>query len=302
MFIQVFNIYLATNNTAMKKIKKLPALLLLFSILAYVSCSSDEGAPVDGLPLDTAGFTANMNTEGYNATQISALQDNGSITITGARGTNGEKVSIVIQGNSTGVYTNSFMYYMPGIVGIEYINVDPATAHQNGTVHITSLENGRISGTFSFTAYLTDAEPVTFTNGSFQNIPVTHNDPGPVADGTVSATVNGSAVTFINSFYVQADQNYIITGQNAGSSQILQISLPANTGVGTYTIGGEADTIYANISGGDDGNTIVSLTGTLTITGNSDGALTGTFAFTGTDAGGNPVEVIGGEFEVEVQE
>lgn len=281
--------------------KKIPVVLLALVFAAGItSCNSDEGTPVDGLQISTESFSVNMNGENYTAAQVSAHFANNVITIKGMRGSNGEAVTILTQSVLPGTYTNIPMYYTPGIVGVEYSNTHPATGAINGSLVITALQNDKISGAFTFTGYWGDAEPIVFTNGTFKDIPVTHSDPAPVADGTVSANVNGANISFINSYYVQADQNYIINGQNAGNTQILQISLPADIAVGTHAMGGEADAVYANITGGEAGTDVFSVTGTLTITGNNNGVLAGIFTFTGTDADGNPVEVTG-EFFVELQ-
>ena len=279
----------------MKTINSFSALLLFLCAATIASCSKDDGTPVSNLPIYNAAFTVDIDGEPYTAAQLAAVQLNGTLTITGGRGTNGEAVSITLPNTTPGTYTNAIMAYNPGIIGADYVN-----AGMNGSVTITSMEGGKVSGSFSFTGYWEGAEPIVFTNGAFHNIPVTQGNPVPVADGTVTAVVNGEVLSFINSFYVQADQNYIITGQSAGNNRILQISVPVNIGEGTYTIGGEADIIYATISGGA-GSTVTSLTGTLVISSNSDGVLVGTFSFTGTDAEGNPVEVTTGEFVVEMQ-
>lgn len=283
----------------MKKIKLLSVFFLLATAVIFTSCNSDDSN--DPVNIPTGTFTADMDGEPFVAMTATAMQVNGTISIAGLRNTNGELITIIAQGTTPGTYQNSFMYYTTATTnGTEYINVDPSVVFPNGSVTITSVQNGTVSGTFNFTAYTMEdgAAPIVFTNGSFENVPLTVQNT-PVGN-SISATLNGTPLTFMGAGVT--NQNTLsVSGMNMNTMMGVNISMPINIAVGTHAVGDSPSTgVFIMLTNVNDG-AVESISGTLTVTSKTANTIAGTFSFTGMDWDGNDYSVLDGQFNVQYQ-
>lgn len=271
---------------------------MLCGAISLTSCNSDDNEPVT--PVNTGTFTAEKDDEPYVATYSSAVQISGTTTIAGARGVNGEMITIIVQGTTTGTYNNTYMYYQTATQGTQYINVNPAVVMPNGVVTITAIGNGTVSGTFNFTAYTNEEgmEPIVFSEGSFENVPMTvQNTP---TSNTVTANLNGNFINFSGAGVVNGDK-LGITGMNMNSMMGISIIMPSNITVGSYPIGNDAFSgVFISISNVNEG-AVESISGTLNITAKTANTITGNFNFNGEDWDGNAYQVTQGQFNVQYQ-
>jgi len=306
----------------MKKIKALVAVFaVIFAAVNFTSCDTE---PVDPVLLENIGqepgtagpavFKVDFSGETFVATSSAATVNNANIAITGIKGTNGQAVSILIDGNTVGNYPSAkvLLDYTPSADSeYSYTNVDFTTGQESGTVSITSIDtvNKTISGTFSFVGWWGDADlnlpSIAFTNGSFQNVPYTGTTGGgPVtSDEYFKARVDGQDNT-----YEGAD--LLVALADAGSGETISINafapdhklvLSASSDItpGTYQFSNGAGSVASArfISATDESFPVNG--GSLTITSNTNGFLKGTFSFTVTNDAGESHVVTSGDFNVE---
>lgn len=223
----------------MKKIMKLSALFLVLLSLIFVSCDSEAVDPVllenIGEEPGTAGpavFKVDFSGDTYVATAAAAVAANGSIVITGLKGTNGQSIVLSVNGTTTGSYnTASIVYNTGGVSQFVYANVNPTAtvSTPNGNVSITSINtaNNTISGNFNFIGYWSDASAnlpsISFTNGTFTNIPIT----GLTNPGTEPGTSTGDYFPF-------AVNNQWIFKQNGALNEPMKIISTQNVNGSTY--------------------------------------------------------------------
>lgn len=138
-------------------------------------CAEDGGGPT-GPGQEVSTMTARVGGVSWSADIVaSAIQapDSPVLGMTG-QGTYGQStcsVIITLAQPSVGVfqlggssnYSNFGRVYPPGD-GTGYTTID---SRAQGTVRVTSLTEGRISGTFAFTAYKTQGESIEVANGEF---------------------------------------------------------------------------------------------------------------------------------------
>jgi len=307
----------------MKRIKLLSVLFLALAATTFTSCGDTEPVdpvltqPGDGeTPAGPAVFKVDFSGQTYVATATTAVIGQGLISVQGVKGTNGQAVSIVVEGTTTGTYSGevAVMDYNPGNnSGYSYSNMF-VTGTNAGSVTISSIDtvNKTISGTFNFIGEWTDMEAnlpsVAFTNGSFENIPYTGTAgggiPNPVGDEFFKATVDGSEFSYAEADLAVAvgDGNPNIVTINAiNANHAFNIGFPDTITAGTYTfaVGASATTtagftdaegVHYNVTGGS-----------LIITSNTGGWVTGSFEFTVVGENGTTVlhTVSAGTFNVE---
>ena len=296
----------------MKNIKFLSALFVLFSAITFTSCDTE---PVDPVLNDNnnnnngpAVFTVDFSGETFVAAGTQAVIADGMIVLSGSKA-NGESVSLAIAGTAEGAYDgeDAFMVYSPDADSeYQYVNLNWETEEDSGSVIITEIdtENHTISGTFSFTGWWSDSEAnlpsITFTNGTFENIPYTGTIPNNPGDEYLNAAIDGTNTEFSNFAVLEVGDMMTISGFSVGTSSSIQLVMPADITVGTYTITDNPfdgpTAVYFN------GDTSVSaVSGTLTVTSLSGGFIEGTFEFDAEDIdGSNPVVITDGEFNIEL--
>jgi len=192
----------------MKKFMKLPALFVFLFTTVFISCETE---PVDSVLLENLGeepgtagpavFKVDFSGDTYVATSSAAVAANGAIVITGLKGSNGQSVTLSVNGTGTGNYNTALMTYSTGGVSqYFYTNSNPASTNSipTGSVNITSVNtaNNTISGTFNFTGYWSEVAAnlpsISFTNGVFTNIPIS----GLTNPGTEPGTSTGDYFPF----------------------------------------------------------------------------------------------------------
>lgn len=294
----------------MKNIKFLSALFVLFSAVTFTSCDTEPVDPVLNENNNNNGpavFTVDFSGETFVAAGTQAVIADGMIVLSGTKAS-GESVSLAIGGTSEGAYDgeDAFMVYSPDADSeYQYINLNWETEEDSGSVIITEIdtENHTISGTFSFTGWWSDSEAnlpsITFTNGTFENIPYTGTIPNNPGDEYLNAVIDGTATEFSNFAVMEIGDMMNITGFSVASSSSIQLRMPANITVGTYTITDDPfagpTALYVNDEEGAS-----SVSGSLIITSIEDGFIEGTFEFDAETDGGTAVEVTDGEFYIEL--
>jgi len=310
--------------------KKIKALLSVFAVIfAAVNFTSCDTEPVDPVLLENIGqepgtagpavFKVDFSGETFVATSSAAVGSNGSVAITGIKGTNGQAVSILIDGATVGSYPAAkvILDYSPsGDSEYSYTNVNLSTGQESGTVSISSIDtvNKTISGTFSFVGWWGNTElnlpSIAFTNGVFQNIPYTGTigggttNPEPVeGEDVFKAKVNGAQQDYaenltISSSGEEGNKFINMTGVNANST--ISISVFSSFTAGTYPIGTGFNDAAANFMDAASGNGYTIDNGSITITSNTGGIIKGTFTFlVKDDAGATVYTVTEGAFDVE---
>lgn len=302
----------------MRKFRLLSVVLVMFTVLGFVSCDSEPVDPVlnpgenpggenpGGETPGAAVFKVDFQGVTFVAESVQAKYEQGVLMIVGAKST-AEVVSVGVSGTTEGTYNNNTMNYLPGgNAQTGYMNINPDTFAKNGTVTVTEIdyENNTVSGTFSFKAYsvnpATIPASITFTNGSFENVPVTGlPDPGtnPVSEKYVKAKVDGQLVNFGAVMGVANSGTLMLTGTNIASQEFLTLNLPQTITPGTYTL--ETFTDYYATYMGFGGFDVSSETGTITIISHANGWIKGTFSFSGEDFDENQHAVTDGEFNIQ---
>lgn len=294
----------------MKKIKTLFAFLTVFSAMTFVSCETEPVDPVlnENLGENPAGpsvFKVDFSGETHTAIQSSAKFEQGVLAIAGVMNASGEVVTLTIDDFAVKTYNEAFMGYIPETeTAAGYLNINPETGQNNGKVVITKVDkvNNTISGTFSFTGWTIDAEmnlsSMVFTNGVFENVPITGLPQNPGANQEFfKAKVNGVEKTFGTIMPMNNGGKLVLSAMNVASQETMSINMPENITAGTYTLETFSDYFATYMS--FDGETASSDSGTLKITSNTGGWIKGTFSFTGTDMDDNPMTITNGEFSVE---
>lgn len=304
----------------MKKFRFLSVVLVIFSALSLTSCDTEPVDPVlnqngenpgtgpgtePGTNPGSAVFKVDFGGATFVAESAQAKYEQGMLVIVGAK-SSAEVVSVGVSGTAEGTYNENTMNYLPGAdAQTGYMNINPDTFAKNGTVTITEIdyENNTISGTFSFTAYsvnpATNPASIVFTNGSFENVPVTGlPEPGTVPEKYMRAKVDGQLVNFGTLLTMGEGDFWTLSGTDVASMKSMSITLNDAITPGTYTLEEFTD-YYAVYMGGLGASSVPSETGTITILSHADGWIKGTFSFSGEDFDGNPHAVTDGEFNIQ---
>lgn len=303
----------------MKKLKLFSAFLVLFTAIGFTACDSE---PVDTELLNTdengvenpggstgtpGSFKVNFNGETFTATTVQASVSEALIAVSGLRGTNGEAVSFVVQGTTAGTYNEALIAYtQSGTSEYAYTNINPdlnENPEQNGVVTITNIDtvNNKISGTFSFTGFYSDADAnlpsIEFTNGVFTNVSYT-----PVGNGGqpnpeyLKATIDGTMFDYSNNIIValsEGETPIISINGITSNNNAIALFIREDITVGNHAITNEIfNVVKAQYSVGDTDFNADS--GSMTIISKANGFIKGTFSFT---SGG--VQVTNGSFNVE---
>jgi Family of unknown function (DUF6252) len=313
------------NYLAMKKINVLTAFILLFAAIGFTSCDTEPVDPVliddDGgqQPTGPAVFKVDFSGDTYVADQATAAVNGNMISVAGIKMSNGSSFAINIPGTSVGTYNGTdemfpLMSYHPTLTSMfMYMNVDPTLEVEDptGSVTITSINTTAhtISGTFTFTGYWSDEEAnqpnISFTNGSFQNIPYTGNigtdpDPDPVDEEYYRAKVNGVLYDFTETMTVTSSGGKLgLVGLDEDFTSII-LTQDETLTPGTYAISDNfLDPVDVTFSDGENDYEFNS--GTMTIISKENGWIKGTFSFTMINLTDESiVEITGGEFFVEM--
>ena len=241
----------------MKNIKLVTGLFLILTAFTFTSC---ENEPIDGaINLDDFNggsnepmvFKADFSGNTWNGTEAQALVSSNSISI-GATKADGSTFSILIQGTTTGTYmaNDNILAYTPSGSDYGYWSINLAVPEENtGSITITNIDavNKKISGTFAYKGYWSDATntsiiPVQFTNGVFTNIPYESSTPPP-SDDSFYAKVDGSEFvenqidgSLITNVSGMPDQISIVGSKTNGDN--VGLNIVRSLAVGTYNFTG----------------------------------------------------------------
>lgn len=304
----------------MKKSLIFKSLIVLFSIISFVSCEtepldpeldlSDFQNPTDSNnpnnPNNQFVFTASIDGQNWVADDAYAQVGPNLIVINGDRGVNGESFQFLIDGSTIGSFPakDHLITFVPDNSDYGWFAFNDEDPDENtGTVTITEIDtqNKTISGTFSFKGYWSDSDvtnipPKNFTNGVFTDIPYqAYEDP---SNNTFFAKVNGTE--FVETEILAVTLNGVI-GLGAANATQQSITLGVNEDIipGTYPITGNVGTDQVQASYKLNGTTTISASsGSVTITSITADRVVGTFSFVAVN-GGTTYNVTEGAFDIE---
>lgn len=230
--------------------------LFIFCSALFTSCS-DEFEPIDpaiqipgggGGGSTAAVFSVDFNGATFVASDYEAVITGGSIVISGIRASNGDSVSFIVDGTTTGSYpaNENIIIYQPAGTEYGYLGINSSNPELNtGSIVITSINttNNTISGTFNFTGYWSNIDeegvlPIAFTNGVFTNIPFTTEN---FTDDTFFAKVDGQDFVDVDIFTAISSAGDVelisVAGHDADDNSIT-VSVRSNITPGTYQITG----------------------------------------------------------------
>jgi hypothetical protein len=291
--------------------------LFIFCITVFSSCS-DEFEPIDPaiqIPGDGNGgntaavFSVDFNGSTFVASNYQAVITGGSIVISGIRASNGDSVSFIVSGTTTGSYpaNDNIIIYQPAGTEYGYLGINPANPDLNtGSIIITSVNsiNNTISGTFNFTGYWLNTDeqgvlPIAFTNGVFNNIPFTSEN---YTDDTFFAKVNGQDFVDVDIFTAITSAGSVelisVAGHDTDDNSIT-VSVRSDITPGTYQItGGNTDVVQMFYSREATDFWERALTGTVTVVARTATQLECTFSGVVTD-GESTYTITQGAFDVQ---
>ncbi|TRW22944.1 hypothetical protein FMM05_14690 [Flavobacterium zepuense] len=295
----------------MNRIKLLSAFMVLFTAIGFMSCDVE---PIDPVLLDyeppveepidstdipeVALFQVDFNDTTYVATSTAASVGNGLTLISGMRGTNGEMIGIIIDGTTSGTYTDAIMSYTAsGAAESTYSNFLLPEGSSTVTISINTLSH-TMSGTFSFTGQGANAEDTKqFTQGVFTDVPYITAPVLPNGD-SMTATVNGTAVNYANDLAI--GYTNIISINAIGADHQINLFINGEVTPGTYAFSTEPLADYQADYIDDAGVEYGITGGTLVITAIDNGWITGTFTFNVLNGQGETIHTVtNGAFHVE---
>ncbi len=301
----------------MKNLSKRIAILLLVFTFSLVSCEIEpidsaievptDNNPNNPDPISPASFKAKIDGQLWTAQTTAALIGGNLIAINASiGGENGENFSFLIDGVVPGTYpaNENILNFSPAGTdfGWESFNLD-VPDENTGSITITSINTvaKTISGTFTFKGYWSDdfvdnIAPKNFTEGVFTNIP--YEDYVDPANNTFFAKVNGTEFAETDILVVTAN-NVIGIGASNTNNQSITIGVDEDITPGTYSITGniQTDVVQATYKLNET-TSILSNSGTVTITSITADRVIGTFSFTAIN-GSTTYTISEGSFDVE---
>lgn len=294
--------------------------LLIFCTVLFASCS-DDFEPIDpaiqipGNGGNNGGntaalFSVDFNGQTFVASNYQAVITGGSIVVSGIRASNGDSVSFIVSGTTTGSYpaNDNIIIYQPAGTNYGYLGINPSNPDLNtGSIVITSINttNNTLSGTFNFTGYWSDNDeegvlPIAFTNGVFTNIPFTSEN---YTDDTFYAKVNGQEFVDVDIFTAEtsvAGVDLISVAGHDSNDNTITVSVRSNITPGTYQVTGNTteDLVQIIYTREDNDFWERSLNGVVTVVEKTATQLKCTFNGVVTD-GTNTYTITEGNFDVQ---
>lgn len=280
--------------------ENLPSIAFTNGVFTNIAYTAPPVNPGPGTEL----FSVDFDGQTFIAQEADAVFGGNSLSIGGYKA-NGESVVIIMDETTTpGTYTDAVMSYSINENGNPGYN---NAANTTGVLTITEVDtvNHTISGTFSFTGDYSDPTAglpaKVFTNGVFENIPYTEEEPEPDVFNT---TLDGTAITYQDSdiFTILESATVRINAITTGHRIELFLDRAATSGTYVFTnsinskpravfTNTVTNTTYTNITGGS-----------LIITSNVNGRIAGTFSFdVKNDAGVVVHTITAGSFDVEYE-
>lgn len=296
----------------MKNIKFLSALVVLFSAFTFTSCDNE---PIDSAldPGDFGGggntnafFKADFNGSTWNANTSQAIVSGNLIQIAGVK-SDGSTFGFFVEASTTGTYpaNENLLAFNPAGSEYGYWSTNINNPEENtGSITITNIDtvNKKISGTFSFKGYWSNADetgvlPIDFTNGEFNNVPyITLEDTGD----TFFAKVNGTEFVDVDILTAEigvGSQDFISIAAQNSALDAITVSVRSDQGLGTYPITGNVATDVVQAFYDFDNVDYQAVSGSVTILEKTATRIKGTFNF--ITEGTPPNTVTEGSFDVE---
>lgn len=305
--------------------KQLIRLLMCWMVISsIVSCQKELSEESGGNPGEVNGVLK-MKVDGVQWVADKAARatiENGTLTITGLDN-GGKSLYIELVDNGAANYSLNQQTVDYATVTdtkeanpVAYATDEGQSANDaGGEVIVTNIDqtNKTISGTFSFKAYRdADSKQLVITEGSFENLEYTGDEPSNPGGGAVTPTfsvkIDGAGFTPANLNIQRASSMIVITAtQTAGASaKVVMLTMPEAITASTYDLQTSGSYIGSYVGGSTTGGSIfLSISGKLTITEHdkTNKVIKGTFFFEGKDQiGGAPnVQLTEGAFTVQYQ-
>lgn len=288
--------------------------MFIASILVFAaSCNDDDDDDNNPPSQPTASLSGTVSDpqtgdqSTWTASSISAKFDLTGLTIKAVNGN--DTLSIAVSSPEVGVYPvdlfsplSSTNYYVSvsetDTTYYTYLNATEG----GGVVQITESDsaNQTISGEFTLIYYNPEDDTDFFfiNEGEFSNISYTVPTFETGGEGSISATVDGTAVDFSTVFAFDLLGTLSITGTASTGFPSINLGFPSDISAGTYDFGGFGGNSASYTANSSD--SYVATAGTLEIISNSGTNVTGSFSFTGLNtADSDEIEVTNGSFNVD---
>lgn len=182
---------------------------------AYTEACSESNPEIEALLTElgdcelTSFFQVDFDGQTFFADEAEAILSQGTLSIRGIRGTNGEMIELIVNADTEGIYDFGVTVNNQANLGLYSPDGNNINAWQSinesnlaqGQITITEIDyfNAEVSGTFNFLAYNDVGEVKEFTSGEFINIPLEkQNDFFAKVDG--EEFVDTQIVPGINNF------------------------------------------------------------------------------------------------------
>ncbi|NBL65683.1 hypothetical protein GV828_10770 [Flavobacterium sp. NST-5] len=294
----------------MKNFRFLTLLFAMLSLFA-VSCDNEpidpslnNGENPENPGNELGAFSVDFNGQTYSTTSVVAVTVGPQTSII-ASAANGETFMLSINDIGVGVFpaAENFIAYFPNINDeeeMEYVSINIDEPEMpTGTITISSIANGQISGTFSGTVYNEEGETIVLTNGVFTNI--TYETPEfPVVDN-FTASINNTPMSFSVAGARVEGESLMILGMNPETLESINILAPANISVGNYPImSNPFEGITLTVMHPTEGSAMLE-SGVLSITQRQGNRIVGTFSGTGTNQDDGAIEITNGSFDLVIE-
>jgi hypothetical protein len=297
---------------------RLPILLTAFLLLLLAACSSDSTGPEGPPPGNTNSITATIDGQAFAASPLTiqasanTSQLKGGLIFAGSTITQPSRALLISLGRISGPGT-----YPLGVNtgtnagGTLSLVVGSETwwtplMGDEGTITITSMDGGRVRGTFTATlqplAGTSSEGTIEVTNGAF-NVPINPGYTAPAADdrgSLISGTIGG------DEFHGATVQGFAQGGTVIISASTDEYLLTINMSpaeVGTLPLGGTVPlrtvaVAQAAAAGGGSWGTLQGSSGTVTISGLTANRIQGSTTVTLTGTGGGGTIAVDLDFDV----
>lgn len=251
-------------------------LAFLFSILftfTIISCTKDEkreDPPVDNPPVGDQIFTAQVNGNDWNASDMLCIMSTKGITTLRGIEVNGPTITI----NINDTIENSYILNLlsPNQASVETNSLIYSTSKNLGTggqvdFDMINKKDSVISGTFAFAGYnSTSGEYVEVTNGEFKDIRYVIEEPS-ITDNSLRANIDGLLFIADTVSGLATNDTIHIVGNSIPDTTSVQFKVPINISAGVYqlTLNGAYRAFYTR-----NDSLLQSFNGTLTIESHQD--------------------------------
>lgn len=308
----------------MKKIKFASLLVVIISALTFISCDNE---PIDsninlgdfnngnnGGSTTNGNFKVDFNGQTWTSASTQTVLSDNTIQIIGLK-TDGSAFEVSSDNATVGTYpaNQNLLIYNPAASQFGYVSINFQDPNEDtGSITITNIDtvNKKISGTFTFKGYWTNADepgvvPINFTNGTFTNISYTSINPPPsTSTDLFFAKVDGPEFVENNIDVAEViasgfpDSYSIVASKSNGDNIGLRFSktLP----VGNYAFDGAFNQDLASTCKFNN-SLYTSETGSFKITSKTATRITGTFNIIVSNFSTSDVKIISeGSFDVEL--